>query len=83
MKPYPKYRDSGVEWIGEIPADWSNSTIRWNFKVCSGGTPDKTKLEYWEDGIVPWISSGEVNQGIIKFPSTFISNSLLILIRQS
>ncbi len=19
MKPYPKYKDSGVEWIGEVP----------------------------------------------------------------
>ncbi len=23
MKPYPKYKDSGVEWLGEIPVGWS------------------------------------------------------------
>src|SRR5690625_424023 len=23
LKPYPKYKDSGVEWIGEIPEHWS------------------------------------------------------------
>ena len=23
MKRYPKYKDSGVEWIGVIPSDWS------------------------------------------------------------
>ena len=22
MKPYPEYKDSGVEWIGEIPVGW-------------------------------------------------------------
>lgn len=22
FKPYPAYRDSGVEWPGEIPAHW-------------------------------------------------------------
>jgi type I restriction enzyme, S subunit len=21
-KPYPAYKDSGVEWLGEIPAHW-------------------------------------------------------------
>ena len=21
-QPYPEYKDSGVEWLGEIPADW-------------------------------------------------------------
>lgn len=23
FKPYPAYKDSGVEWLGEIPAHWS------------------------------------------------------------
>ncbi len=23
MKRYPKYKDSGVDWIGEIPKDWN------------------------------------------------------------
>src|SRR5690625_2634054 len=22
LKPYPRYKDSGVEWIGEIPEGW-------------------------------------------------------------
>jgi len=22
FKPYPEYKDSGVEWLGEIPAHW-------------------------------------------------------------
>lgn len=22
MKPYPAYRDSGVEWLGQVPAGW-------------------------------------------------------------
>jgi type I restriction enzyme S subunit len=23
FKPYPAYKDSGVEWLGEIPAHWT------------------------------------------------------------
>ena len=22
MRPYPAYRDSGVEWLGEVPEGW-------------------------------------------------------------
>lgn len=28
MKAYPEYKDSGVEWIGEIPSHWDNSPIK-------------------------------------------------------
>jgi len=29
MKRYPKYKDSGVEWIGEIPKDWELERIKY------------------------------------------------------
>ncbi len=28
-KPYPEYRDSGVEWLGEIPAGWEMRRLKW------------------------------------------------------
>jgi hypothetical protein len=28
FKPYPAYKDSGVEWLGEIPAHWKNGKLR-------------------------------------------------------
>lgn len=27
-KPYPAYRDSGVEWIGDVPSDWQTERIK-------------------------------------------------------
>lgn len=30
-------------------------------KLVTGATPRKTKIEYWEGGTIPWMSSGEVN----------------------
>ncbi len=30
-------------------------------KITSGGTPNTQKKEYWENGTIPWMSSGEVN----------------------
>lgn len=26
-KPYPAYKDSGVEWLGAVPADWKPTTL--------------------------------------------------------
>ena len=34
---YPQYRDSGVEWLGEIPAHWEVRKL----KYCSGLSPSK------------------------------------------
>ena len=36
MKPYPKYKDSGIEWIGEVPEGWSISKLKWFSKIYSG-----------------------------------------------
>ncbi len=35
------------------------------FKTSSGGTPTKGCLEYYENGTIPWLRSGEVSQGYI------------------
>ena len=34
-------------------------------ETSSGGTPLKNVKEYYENGTVPWIKSGEVNQGVV------------------
>jgi type I restriction enzyme S subunit len=70
---YEKYKDSGVEWLGEIPKHWKSASLRWISQRYSGGTPDKAKVEYWDNGNIPWINSGAVNQQNITEPSTYIT----------
>ncbi|MFZ0930474.1 MAG: hypothetical protein WAN11_17850 [Syntrophobacteraceae bacterium] len=37
MKPYPKYRDSGVAWIGEVPEGWEVKKMKYlTTKIGSG-----------------------------------------------
>lgn len=71
---YPEYKDSGVEWIGKIPIHWKYASLRWISRRYAGGTPDKSKPEYWQDGNIPWLNSGAVNQGNITEPSNYITN---------
>lgn len=70
---YREYKDSGVEWLGDVPEGWRSGRLRWLSRRYSGGTPDKKNLEYWEDGTIPWLNSGAVNDGLIKKPSTYIT----------
>ncbi|EIZ3554652.1 restriction endonuclease subunit S [Escherichia coli] len=74
---YPEYRDSGMEWCNELPLNWKKTKLRWLSNIFAGGTPSKNVIDYWENGTVPWISSGAVNQGYIVEPSTYISNAAL------
>ena len=60
-----KLKDSGIEWIGEIPEYWQLSHIGNLVEMGSGGTPDRKKPEYWENGNIPWMSSGEINDEYI------------------
>ncbi|MCD8477579.1 MAG: restriction endonuclease subunit S [Sulfurospirillum sp.] len=73
LNPHVKMKDSGVEWLGKIPEHWESVCLKWIAKIYSGGTPDKTNLSYWEEGTIPWISSGEVNQFFITEPTTYIT----------
>jgi len=70
---YPEYKDSGVEWLGQVPEHWGVGSARWLTRRYSGGTPDKTNLSFWEDGTIPWLNSGAVNDGLITEPSTYIT----------
>lgn len=48
--------DSGVDWLGEIPAHWKVKRVKYIAKLESGHTPDKKVEAYWEDGDIPWVS---------------------------
>ncbi len=52
-KRYPAYKDSGVEWLGEIPAHWEAKRLKWVVsQIGSGKTPKGGAEIYSESGIV-------------------------------
>ena len=65
LDPNVPMKDSGVEWIGKVPENWQLSHIGNLVEMGSGGTPDRKKTEYWENGNIPWMSSGEINNEYI------------------
>ena len=61
-KRYSEYKDSGIEWIGEIPKEWKVSKIKHEYKFQVGGTPDTKKSEYY-DGECKWLTIAPVFDG--------------------
>lgn len=58
----------------ELPDGWKVVPLRWLSRRYAGGTPDKNISYYWNDGTIPWLNSGSVNQGVIREPSDFITD---------
>ena len=52
---------------------WEEKTIGEIFKTYSGGTPIKSHKEYYDNGDIPWIRSGEVCQQYITECEMFIT----------
>jgi len=74
FKQYPRTKPSGIDWVGSVPEHWRLASLRWNAKLYAGGTPDRAQDVYWDEGTIPWINSGAVNQILIKEPSAFITH---------
>ena len=62
LDPTVPMKDSGVEWLGEVPAHWEVGKVRYFAKLESGHTPSRGKPEYWENCTVPWFSLADVWQ---------------------
>lgn len=72
LNPNVPMRDSGIEWIGEIPEHWGVCSLSYIANLTAGGTPDRSRPQYWNGGI-PWIKTGEVNYNTIISAEEHIS----------
>ena len=49
-----------------IPKEWDIQPLSEIATVTSGGTPSRTKPEYWQNGTVPWIRTTEVQNCVLN-----------------
>ena len=69
-------KESGIDWIGQIPEEWESGKVKYFSKISAGATPDRNNLLFW-NGDINWMSSGEVNQEIVKYTAETITNLAL------
>lgn len=66
LNPNAKMKDSGVEWIGEIPEGWEVKKIKHvTSKIGSGVTPSGGGTTYLDEGGVPLLRSQNIHFGRI------------------
>lgn len=60
---FPGYEDT--EFEDGMPRDWVREKIGLHYNTCSGGTPSRKHEEYYTEGTIPWVKTGEIKDGII------------------
>jgi type I restriction enzyme S subunit len=57
LGPKVPMKDSGVDWIGEVPAHWTIHRVKHVARLESGHTPSRSVPEHWlESNDIPWVS---------------------------
>ncbi len=65
--------DSEVKQVGivssevpfSIPSSWKWTTLESVGKWKAGGTPSRSHREYYDEGTIPWLKTGDLNDGLI------------------
>lgn len=66
----PGYKQTEV---GVIPEDWEPTEVSMLGQFKGGGTPSMAITVYWENGVIPWVSSGDVKTQYISSTAKMIT----------
>ena len=61
LRPYPKYKPSGVEWLGDVPEHWGALPLKRRHRIVNGGTPSSAEDSYW-DGDINWLTPEDLGR---------------------
>jgi len=73
-KPYPKYKPSGVEWLGNVPEHWEVRRIASFCTKITNGWVGPTR-DILRDSGVPYIQSLHIKGGTIRFAKKYFVSS--------
>ena len=84
LDPNVEMKDSGVEWIGEIPKHWKKTRIKFCSTSKSGSTPNTNEEKYW-NGDIPWVSpkdmkKDEISDSIDKVTKVSVDEGILSMV---
>lgn len=58
---YPKYKNSGIEWLGEIPEHWEVRKLKKCSQIKTGRTPkiQNSNTDYFKNGSIDWFTPSD------------------------
>lgn len=62
-----------AEFENGIPKGWNRDKIHTYYNTCSGGTPNRGNEEYFENGVYPWVKTGEIKDCVIIDTEEYIT----------
>ena len=75
MERYNEYKDSGVQWLGEIPSHWEVCKVKHHYKMITGFTPSTGKSEYYSNNSDnTWVTIADMKTKFISESSSHISD---------
>lgn len=76
-KELPPITEEELRELPDLPDGWMWAKIAHISDVETGATPLKKKIEYYQNGTIPWITSGALNNWTISEASDFITELAL------
>lgn len=79
LSPNVPMKDSGVEWLGEIPEHWEVWKLAHAFKKIGGGTtPESGNPIYHENGTINWLNTGDLNDDVLNETSKKVTEKAML-----
>ncbi|MGN0013377.1 MAG: restriction endonuclease subunit S [Candidatus Bruticola sp.] len=80
LDPHAPLKDSGIDWIGQIPEHWQINKMNRLFNLIgSGTTPSSGSIDFYNNGNIPWLNSGDLygDKPVIKKTAKHITELAL------
>lgn len=77
LNPAAPMKNSGVEWLGNVPAHWETWKITHAIDLIGSGTTPKSDNAEYYDGDVLWVTTSELRENFISDTKQKVSNSAI------
>lgn len=74
QKKYPEPAAPDTSGLPELPQGWVWATIDQLATVGTGVTPLRSKLHYYVNGDIPWVTSGALNQELVSKAAEYVTS---------
>lgn len=81
INPNATMKDSGIEWLGEVPEHWEVKRLKTMARVQTGGTPkiQGAQKDYFSEGTINWFTPGDFNEdGKLKGSNRKVNKSAML-----
>ena len=69
---FPGYEN--IDIVNGLPKGWERKKISFVYDTSSGGTPSRQHEEYYSNGVIPWIKTGELQDCILVDTEEYITD---------